>query len=108
EWAEDSLPNWVTQECNLPEGTKLGRLSSEIWKQLPKMTARLERYLLALIETRIEAINSLPALGKPWPHNLDPDTVPWRTRTRNSLKRAELLTNKSQLSHITFGELLAL
>ena len=108
EWAEDGLPNWVTQECNLPEGTKLGRLSSEIWKQLPTMTARLERYLLALIETRMEAISSLPALGKPWPHNLDPDTVPWRTRTHNSLKRAGLLTNKSLLSHISFGELLTL
>ncbi len=107
-WAEDCLPKWVTQESKLPEGTKLGSLSIEIWNQLPEMTERLERYLLALIETRMEAISSLPALGRPWLHTLDPDTVPWRTRTRNSLKRAGLLVNKSQLSYITFSELLAL
>ncbi len=106
-WAEDRLPKWVTQESKLPEGTKLASLSIEIWNQLPEMTERLERYLLALIETRMEAISPLPALGRPWPHTLEPDAVPWRTRTRNSLKRAGLLVNKSQLSHITFGELLA-
>lgn len=107
-WAEDRLPKWVTEESKLPEGTTLGSLSSEIWNRLPRMTERLERYLLALVETHIEDVSSLPALGRPWPHTLDPSTVPWRTRTRNSLKRAGLLANKSQLSHITFGELLAL
>ncbi len=107
-WAEDRLPKWVTQESKLPEGTALGSLSSEIWHLLPTMTERLERYLLALVGTRIEVASSLPALGRPWPPTLDPNTVPWRTRTRNSLKRAGLLTNKSRLSQITFGELLAL
>ncbi len=107
-WAEDRIPNWVAQECKLPEGTKLGAFGAEIWKQLSAMTERLERYLLALVETRIEDISSLSALGRPWPHNLDPTAVPWRTRTRNCLKRAGLLTDKGQLSHITFGELMAL
>ena len=107
-WAEDQIPKWVAQESKLPEGTKLESFSAEIWKQLPTMTERLERYLIALVETRMEAISSLSALGRPWPYTLDPATVPWRTRTCNCLKRAGLLMNKGQLSHITFGELLAL
>jgi len=71
------------------------------------MTPRLERYLVALLETRRGSIETVAVLTRPWPPELAPEAVPWRTRTRNAILRAGLLNPRS-LAHVTFGDLLAL
>lgn len=104
-WAEERLPDWLVYECHLPEGSKLGSLDVGVWEYLSALTPRLERYLLALLDTRFDAIRDLGALGGSWPVDLNAASVPWKMRTRNNLARAGVLFDQGQLSQLTFGDL---
>lgn len=107
-WAEERLPDWISTECGLPLGSTLAALDATVWQNLPAFSPRLERYVLALLDTRYDAIRDLTALSQPWPVGLDPGSVPWKSRTHNAIARAGLLANRNLLSQLTFGDLYGL
>jgi hypothetical protein len=104
-WAEERLPDWIASECCLPLGSTLAALDASVWNNLPAYTPRIERYVLALLDTRYDTIRDLPALTRPWPVGLDPASVPWTTRTKNCLARVGALSDRNLLAHLTFGDL---
>lgn len=101
------MPAWLVKELGLPEGTTLDRLGVEIWEAGLDKSARLERYLVSLVDARRSEIRDLPVLTRPWPAGLDPADIPWSTRVRNALDRADLL-QPTKLSALSFGEALSI
>jgi Sigma-70, region 4 len=108
-FAGQPLPRWLLEEAGLPEGATAGALGSELWEAgLAGMTHRIELYACRLLEARLSDVRHLAALGRPWPLDLDPGTVPWTRRTRNCLLRSGLGDNPLRLSQLTYGDLLAM
>lgn len=107
-WATERLPDWIAVECHLPVGSSLASLDASVWETLPTFGPRIERYVLALLDTRYEAIQNVRALGGPWPVGLDPSSVPWKPRTRNGLARIGALFDRDRLARATFGDLYAM
>lgn len=107
-WASERLPDWIAVECHLPLGTSLAALDESVWQDLPAFSPRIERYVLALLDTRYDTIRALPALGLAWPIGLNPDSVDWRSRTRNCLIRAGALVDRDRLARLTYGDLYAI
>lgn len=107
-WTGERLPDWIARECRLPEGSTLAALDARVWDNLLAITPRIERYVLALLDTRYDAICEIPAIGRPWPIGLDPGSIPWRARTWNCLTRANLHLDRGRLSRLSFGELYAI
>lgn len=105
-WEGEAMPAWLVEEVGLPEGTSLDQLGAGIWKADLDESARLERYLVSLVDARRSEIRDLPVLTHPWPPELDPEDIPWSTRVRNALDRADLL-QPTKLSALSFGEALA-
>jgi hypothetical protein len=65
-WAAERLPDWISSECGLPQGSTLAALDTNVWQNLSAFSPRLERYVLALLDTRYIAIRTSPALDRPW------------------------------------------
>lgn len=106
-FADEVLPGWLLRDLYLPVDATALALDASIWRHLDRLPRRDERFLLGLITYRMSDIERCRVVESPWPSGLRVEDVPWPTRVRNALIRAELLDSE-RLARVTYGTLLSI
>lgn len=100
------LPQWVCETAALDSGTTADVLGRPLtWESPAQVDPRLLNFAVRLAQSREQKIADLAAISFPWHSELDPEQVPWLTRTRNCLRNEGLLSEATVLSTISFQEL---
>src|SRR6266550_2327434 len=98
-WAEEPVPDWVSQDLGFEDSARISSLGSDrISGNVPE---RVLRYLVVLVGSRSESIRPLPTVDQPWPSMLSFADIPWRRRTRNCLIRHALHHRLADLPYFT-------
>jgi hypothetical protein len=106
-FATETLPAWLLQDLHLPPDATAVALDSSVWRHLESLRPRVEHFVLGLMTYRMEEIRPIQVMEGTWPGHIPPEAVPWPTRVRNALGRADLL-DPSHLERLKYGDLLAL
>jgi hypothetical protein len=107
QWAEEALPDWVTDELGLQLGATFSALDSNVWKTASgdRASRLLRKFLTDRIDFRLSELRSVRLLDTLWPRQLEPRGFPWSERILRSLSRASLLDQPVRLSRATVWEL---
>src|SRR5580704_7240411 len=109
-WASELLPAWVTLELGLRREATYSALDVEAWERCSHtgLPASIKKFLVNVVAMRRSSIGRLRVLVRPWPRSLDPTLLSWSNRTRNCLRMADLLSDVSRLSGLTFADLFSI
>jgi hypothetical protein len=105
-WGGERLPQWVTDELGLAEGSTMEVLDDRIWTHgVNILSDRIRNFLLNRLSDRMLELKHLQVFQQPWPYWMQPNDLQLSTRTRNCLNFSGLLSDTEQLSKVTFGKL---
>ncbi len=109
-WASETVPAWVALELGLSQDATFSALDVAAWgrcnhNELPES---VKNFLVNVVAMRRTSIGHLRVFTRPWPRSLAPPLLSWSNRTRNSLRKAGLLSDVSRLSALTFKELFSI
>jgi hypothetical protein len=104
-FSTERLPLWVAADLDLVPGATMAALDSSPWDRAVNRSARVERFLLAVIKRK--AMRDLSVLADPWPTDVGPEQIAWPERLGRVLRDGGLLVD-DRLERLTYGELLAL
>jgi hypothetical protein len=100
----ERLPLWVAADLDLVPGATMAALDGSPWKRAASRSARVERFLLAVIKRK--AMRDRPVLADPWPTDIAPEQIAWPERLGRILRDGGLFVS-DRLERLTYGELLA-
>jgi hypothetical protein len=98
----------MAHDLKLDGQPTFGRLDSSAAHAGARVPERVLRAITFLLSSRREQFTQVRCVECPWPLGLAPDAVPWSTRTRNSLRKAGILTTAGTDVGTTFGDILAI
>lgn len=100
------LPQWVCEMTGLEPGTTADSLGEPLEPgSSAEVDSRLLNFAVRLAQSREQKIADMPAISVVWHAELEPEQVPWATRTRNCLRNENMLNDTDALSTISFQEL---
>lgn len=106
-WGAEPLPEWISKEFALPEGSTAAALDQSVWiaTGAEKLTDRQRNFLLNLVSARRSEIQAVKVFTQTVPYWLNVKEMPFSTRTRNCLVNGNLLGEPEQLNNLTFARL---
>ena len=109
-WSAEPVPAWVAHELGLSLDATFCALGVDAWagctdKELPES---VRKFLTNIVAMRRASIGHLRVFDQPWPRSLEPAMLSWSARTNNCLRKAELLSDVSRLSAVTFSDLFSI
>jgi Sigma-70, region 4 len=108
-FSEERLPSWVIDDLGLSLNACVNALDETVWtSHSGSLNRRVKSYLVNLINKKKSELQRILAFARPWPSWLDPNKLPFSTRTQNCLLNGGLLADKDQLSTVTYGQLFAI
>src|SRR5262245_31925080 len=87
-WRDERLPAWMPADLGLTDHATYADLGPDVWSVTKVIPERVLNAIMILVSQRSEQIAEIGCVRDPWPLGLKPDSVPWSTRTRNTLKKA--------------------
>lgn len=106
--AGQPIDGWISLELGVEPGAEFAALGLQPWSAGIIWSPRIENYLVAVLKKAFPLVSERRAMLRPFPPGVEPQTVPWRNRTRNALARGNLLHDPHRLSECTYGQLLDL
>jgi hypothetical protein len=103
-FSTERLPLWVAADLDLVPGATMVALDDSPWDRAASPSARVERFLLAVI--RRQAVRHRQVLADPWPTDVSPEQIAWPERLGRVLRHGGLLAG-DRLERLTYSELLA-
>ena len=107
-WRDESMPVWMSNDLGLSSTSTYSALSESIWADKGAIPERVFSAMAILVAQRSEQVAQVRCVVNPWPVGLQPDLVPWSSRTRNALKRNGIYSSLSGDVVVTFGRIMAI
>jgi hypothetical protein len=93
-------------------GSTWGELDAGAWARVKCEPDLMLRFLAEALQglagsVAMRTLAGLPAFSEDWPADLDPESVPFRVRSRNALRRGGIWT-PTKLTHLSIGNIINL
>lgn len=106
-WTDVHLPAWAIADLDSSGSQYIGDLFSSDWPAESFKRKRIKKYLSHLLQHRLDTVKDDRIVAGEWPTELDPMTLPFSTRTRNSIRAAGFAGDGQGLIDLTYGDLMA-
>src|SRR5258708_11594889 len=105
-WGEETLPNWLVVESNLPAGATIATLGPAYWGTQSHISPRVQHYVEFLLKSRVRAIGAIKCFDHQLAVGRELSDMPFSVRSAHALEATGLFHDHDRVAQVTFGELL--